>query len=105
MNTSKNSKSRFIPFSDCISRMPVWLLAAVILGLIFLWKTTQNAEYSVILSAVAKGIKTTVWVSAVSYFFALLLGLLFGLMKTSSLRVIREAASFILKLSAAFPCL
>lgn len=105
MNTSKNSKSRFIPFSDCISRMPVWLLAAVILGLIFLWKTTQNAEYSVILSAVAKGIKTTVWVSAVSYFFALLLGLLFGLMKTSSLRVIREAASFYIEIVRGIPML
>ena len=105
MDNRKKINSRFLPVSDRISRLPVWLLAAVILGIIFLWKTTQNSEYSVILNAVAKGIRTTVWVSVTAYFFAALLGLLFGLMKTSSLRVLREIATFYIEIVRGIPML
>ncbi len=105
MDSGKEIKSRIIPVTDHISRLPVWLLAAVVLGTVFFWKTTQNAEYSVILNAVSKGIKTTVWVSAVSYMFAVLLGLFLGLMKTSSLRFMREIATFYIEIIRGIPML
>ncbi len=105
MNRSKDIKSKIIPVADRISRLPVWLLAAVILGLIFLWKTTQNADYSVILNAVAKGIKITIWVSVAAYFLATFLGLILGLMKTSSIRIMREIASFYIEIVRGIPML
>ncbi len=100
-----NSRGRFLPFPGIFSKVPYWLLAAVVLGIVFFWKTVSNQELSVILSAVSKGIRTTVIVSLIAYFLATLLGLFLGLMKTSSVRIIREIATFYIEIVRGIPML
>ncbi len=100
-----NSRGRFLPFPGIFSKVPYWLLAAVVLGIVFFWKTVSNQEFSVILSAVSKGIRTTVIVSLIAYFLATLLGLFLGLMKTSSVRIIREIATFYIEIVRGIPML
>jgi polar amino acid transport system permease protein len=92
-------------FVNRLSRLPYWLLAAVLLGVIFLWIMLTHADYRVILSAVLKGVSTTIYVTAVAYALALLLGLLFGLMRVSPNRGAREASQFYVEIIRAVPML
>ena len=105
----KNSESKYIPrllpFKTGISRFPFWLSAAVIVGVVFLWKITADQDYSVIFRATSRGLGTTVYVSLISYFFATLAGLILGLMRVSVLRPLRELSSFIVEIVRGIPML
>ncbi len=58
-----------------------------------------------ILSAVAKGVTTTIYVTAVAYVLALVLGLALGLMRVSQNRGVHEAATFYVEIVRAVPML
>lgn len=88
-----------------LSRLPYWLLATVLFGIIFLWIMLTQADYRVILNAVIKGVGTTVYVTAVAYALATLLGLLLGLMRVSGSRAAREVATFYVEIIRAVPML
>jgi polar amino acid transport system permease protein len=92
-------------FVNRLSRLPYWLLAAVLFGVIFLWIMLTRADYRVILYAVAKGVTTTVYVTAVAYTLATLLGLVLGLMRVSQNRGTREVATFYIEIVRAVPML
>ncbi len=94
-----------MPFVNRLARLPYWLLAAVLLGVIFLWIMLTRADYHVILSAVSKGVGTTVYVTIIAYALATLLGLLFGLMRVSHSRVAREASTFYVEILRGVPML
>ncbi len=92
-------------FVNRLSRLPYWLLAAVLFGVIFLWIMLTRADYRVIITAVAKGVSTTIYVTAVAYMLATLLGLLLGLMRVSHNRAARELATFYVEIVRAVPML
>ncbi len=92
-------------FVNRLSRLPYWLLAAVLFGVIFLWIMLTHADYRVILNAVSKGVITTVYVTAVAYTLALLVGLVFGLMRVSQNRAAREVSQFYVEIVRAVPML
>ncbi|MEZ4768119.1 MAG: hypothetical protein R2844_06790 [Caldilineales bacterium] len=74
------------------------------LGIIFLAIMLTDADYRVILAAVSKGISVTIRVSIISYAIALVLGLIIGLGRVSSHRVINEVATFMSRSSAVCRC-
>ena len=76
-----------LPFTNRLARLPYWLLAAILLGIIFLWIMLTNADYRVILNAVARGVGTTVYVTAIAYLLAIFIGLVFGIMRVSQFRL------------------
>ena len=88
-----------------LSRLPYWLLAALLLGVIFLWAMLTRADYRVILRAVSQGISTTVYVTVVAYALATLFGLLLGLMRVSHSRVAQEIATFYIEILRGVPML
>ncbi len=85
--------------------MPYWLLAIILLGVLALWRIALNADYLVIFRAASKGMLTTVFVSVVAYAFAVFFGLLFGLMRASKIRILREIASFYVEIVRGLPML
>jgi polar amino acid transport system permease protein len=91
--------------SDVFSRVPYWLLAIILLGVFFLWHSVTDSGYQIILSAVAQGIFTTLYVSFLAYVFSTILGLIIGLMRVSLLRPLREAASFYTEIIRGVPML
>lgn len=98
-------ESHMAPATNWLSRLPYWLLAAILLGLLLLWLILSNADYHVIFSALVQGVFTTVYVTVIAYAAALLLGLMLGLMRVSGNRPAREVATFYIEIIRGVPML
>jgi len=98
-------ESRLAPITHVLDRLPYWLLASILIGIVFVWVLVNNADYKTIFAAVSQGVVTTVYVSLIAYVAALVLGLLLGLMRLSSKRAVREVASFYVEIVRGVPML
>jgi len=87
------------------ARTPWWLLATLLLGVLGAWAITSRADYRQILVTVASGLGTTLWVSLLSFALAGILGLGLGLMRVSSVRLVREVATFYVEIVRGVPML
>ena len=103
--SARYGRSRWLQVSDVFSRVPYWLLAILLLGVFFLWHAVTDSGYRVILFAVAKGVFTTLYVACIAYLFSTILGLVFGLMRISPLRPLRETASLYTEIIRGVPML
>ncbi|MBP1703659.1 MAG: polar amino acid transporter, inner rane subunit [Chloroflexi bacterium] len=94
-----------IPATDRLSRLPYWLLAALLLAVLAFWTFTTNDNYQVIFSAVRQGVWTTIYVSLIAYVLAMLLGLVWVLMRVSQSRLLQEISSFFVEIVRGIPML
>ena len=97
--------SRSARAGSAVARTPLWLVAAVILGVIFLWIMLTDPDYQVIFAAVIKGVGVTIRVTLISFALATALGLIIGLGRVSSRRLIYEASSFYVEIIRGVPML
>lgn len=104
-HTLSPRESRLTPFTNRLARLPYWLLAAILLGVFFLWTMLTDAGYQVILTAVAKGLWTTIYVTLIAYSLAIVVGLILGLMRVSGNRLWQEIASFYVEVIRGVPML
>lgn len=88
-----------------LERTPYWLLAAILLGILFAWHIQTDETYNVIFRTVSKGVWVTVWVTIVSYSGAMLLGLLVALARGSRRRLVYEIATFYVEIVRGVPML
>jgi polar amino acid transport system permease protein len=88
-----------------LDRTPYWLLAAMLLGVLFVWRIQTDASYQVIFSTVVKGLWVTVWVTVVSFAGAMVLGLLVALARGSRNRFVYEVATFYVEIVRGVPML
>lgn len=88
-----------------LARLPYWLLAAILLGVLLLWNILADADYTLIFNAVVKGVWVTVYVCLIAFALALLVGLLFGLGRISRNRVVQEFATFYIEIIRGVPML
>lgn len=86
-------------------RIPYWLLASFLIGVILVWRIVTNDSYATIFAALAKGVWVSVYVTIVAYGGALLVGLLVGLARVSKLRVVYEIATFYVEIIRGVPML
>ncbi len=98
------SRRHLLPVAS-LSRLPYWLLVVMLLGVLAVWSVVREEDYRVIFRAVSRGIVTTLYVSVISYAAAAAIGLLFGLMRASHRRVLREAASVYIEVVRGVPML
>jgi len=85
--------------------IPWWLLAIALLGVLTLWAIASDQGYTEIFRALSGGIVTTIWVTAVAFFCAFVLGLIVALARTSGVRVLRELATFYIEILRGIPIL
>jgi polar amino acid transport system permease protein len=88
-----------------LARLPYWLLAAILLGLVFLWRVFSDETYTIILTAVAGGVGNTLWVTLVAFSGAIVVGLLIGLLRITRNRVINEITAFYVEIVRGVPIL
>ena len=88
-----------------LDRTPYWLLAALLLGILFAWRIQTDETYTVIFRTVSKGVWVTVWVTMVSFFGAMVLGLLVALARGSRNRLVYEIATFYVEIVRGVPML
>ncbi len=98
-------RSHLLPLADRLSRLPYWLLAAVLLAIVFFWIILNNEDHRIIFDALRRGMWTTIYVSLVAYALAILLGLLLALMRVHRSRVTQEISSFYVEIVRGIPML
>ena len=98
-------RSRLLPITDWLSRLPYWLLVALLLAAIMIWVVVSNPNYQVIFDAVRQGVWTTIYVSVISYVFAVLVGLLLALMRVYRSRLTQEISSLFVEVIRGIPML
>ena len=84
---------------------PFWLLAAVLIGVVFAWLIAVNGNYAIIFRALLRGVVTTLWVSVVAFAFACVVGLVAAVGRRSRFRVVREVATFYVEIVRGIPAL
>jgi len=104
-SSAQSNPERRSTLSEIHHRIPYWLIAAIILGILFAVVIVTDKNYRVIFGALKTGIGITVKVSLVSYALALMLGLLVALARMSSKRLISEAATFYVEIIRGMPML
>jgi polar amino acid transport system permease protein len=88
-----------------LGRVPWWLVALVGLGIAGVAAAVASNNYAVIFGALARGIPVTLGVALVAFAIAILLGLVLGLLRSSPLRLAREASTFYIELVRGLPML
>jgi polar amino acid transport system permease protein len=84
---------------------PFWLLAAVLLAVLFFWLIVADYDYHTIFTALRRGVFVTLWVTVVAFALAAALGLLVALARVSRFRIMREAATFYVEIVRGIPVL
>lgn len=98
-------RSHLLPVADRLSRLPYWLLGALLLAILAFWVIATNATYRIIFDAVSKGVWTTIYVSLVAYALAVLGGLGWCLLRVSQSRPLQEFSSFFVEIIRGVPML
>jgi polar amino acid transport system permease protein len=84
---------------------PFWLLAAVLLAVLFFWLIVADYDYHTIFTALRRGVFVTLWVTVVAFALAAALGLLVALARVSRFRIMREVATFYVEVVRGIPVL
>ena len=98
-------RSHLVPVTDRLSKLPYWLLAAILLAIVAIWIILTNEDYRIIFTAVRRGLWTTVYVSVISYVLAIMVGLFWSLMRVFPSRVTQEISSFYVEIIRGVPML
>ncbi len=88
-----------------MDRMPYWLLTAMLLGVLMLWRIFTDEDYTAIFNYVAKGLVVTVLVTLVAFAGAIVFGLLVGIARVSKNRLVYEVATFYVEIVRGIPML
>lgn len=98
-------RSHLIPVTDRLSRLPYWLLVALLLAVLSFWVIVNNENYRIIFNAVRQGMSTTIYVTVIAYVLAVLLGLVLTLMRVYPNRLTQEISSFYVEIVRGIPML
>jgi len=104
-STSTRDRSRLLPLTDRLSRLPYWLLGALLFAALAFWAILNNADYRTIFLAVRKGLGTTIYVSVIAYSASIILGLVWCLLRVSTSRILQEFSSFYVEIIRGVPML
>ena len=99
------SRSHLFPVADRLSRLPYWLLAAMLLAVCLFWIILTNPYYRIIFNALRQGVWTTIYVSVIAYALAMAMGLVLALMRVYKSRVTQEISSFYVEIVRGVPML
>lgn len=102
---SRVGQSKLLPFVDRLSKLPYWLIIALLLAVLAFWTILNNENYQVIFKAVRQGLWTTVYVSLIAYVLAIGMGLIWMLMRVSKSRTLQEISSLFVEIIRGIPML
>jgi polar amino acid transport system permease protein len=94
-----------LPVGERLRRAPWWALVALLLGILFAWHIHTDQTYNEIFRAILNGVGITVYVTAVAYSAALLLGLLIAFARLSKNPIIYQIATFYVEIVRGVPAL
>jgi len=86
-------------------RLPYWLLAIVLLGVLIGWAIVADSDYAQIWRTLSRGVGTTLFVTFMAFAAATLLGLGIAMARTSTNRILVEVATFYVEIVRGIPIL
>lgn len=86
-------------------QIPYWLLVAILLAVLIMWHIVADQGYQTIFWALMRGVTTTITVTVIAFSLAVALGLLMAVLRLSSLRFVRECATFYIEIVRGIPML
>ncbi|MCS6870279.1 MAG: amino acid ABC transporter permease [Anaerolineae bacterium] len=98
-------ESRLLPLSERLRRLPWWALTAALLGILFAWHIHTDQTYNQIFQAILNGVGITLYVTAIAYSAALVLGLLLAFARLSKNVIIYQIATFYVEIIRGVPAL
>src|SRR5690606_40494507 len=84
-------------------RIPYWLLAIILLGVMIGWAIVADSDYARIWNTLSRGVGTTLFVTFIAFAMAMLLGLAVAMARTSGNRVLVEIATFYVEIVRGIP--
>lgn len=90
---------------DRISTLPWWLIVLLLSGVLLVYLYSTNETYIAVFTRITEGITLTVIVALVSYFFAIILGLLAGLGRVSKNIVFFNVSTLYVQIIRGIPIL
>jgi len=98
-------RSRLVPFTDGLSRLPWWALLTAMLGVLIAWHFATHEIYQKIVERLASGLIVTVRITLIAYSAALTLALLIALARVSKNVLIYNIATFYVEIVRGLPTL
>ncbi len=90
---------------NLVRRTPIWLVLCCLLGLFYAWWVAVDENYLLIFKSLVKGMGVTLYVTAIAFALASLLGLAIAKARLAKSRALREAASFYTEIVRGVPVL
>jgi len=85
--------------------IPWWLLAIALICVLVLWSIFAQNDYQIIFRALVKGVATTLYVTALAFTFASIVGIAIALLRTSRNRLLVQIATFYTEIVRGIPIL
>jgi polar amino acid transport system permease protein len=98
-------ETRAAPLSETFSRFPWWLLAVIAFITFFVVIVFRDPDYRQAFVFIQRGIKLTIIISLGSYFIAMILGLLAGLLRVSNNVILNNLGTLYVELVRGIPML
>lgn len=102
--TRQPTQGRAIPIPG-LERIPWWAIILIIAGLIIGLAIFTNTNFRTIALTLTNGLALTLYISIVSYFFALIFGLIAGLMRVSSNQILYTIGTLYVEVIRGIPLL
>ncbi|HZY43450.1 MAG TPA: amino acid ABC transporter permease [Anaerolineae bacterium] len=102
LSSNRSTQGQFI---QQLSRLPWWLLFILFGGVFLFYKISTDELYTTILSKLLQGVALTVFVAVVSYFVAIVIGLIAGLGRVSKNPIIFNIATLYVQIIRGVPIL
>lgn len=90
---------------DQLANLPYWLIFILLAGILLIYLYSSNETYVTALGRILNGVVVTIYVTAISYISALILGLAAGLGRVSKNKVIYNVATLYVQVIRGVPIL
>lgn len=100
--TPSSAQSRAV---EQLANLPYWLIFLLLAAILLIYLLSSNESYVTALSRIWNGVVVTIYVTAISYVLALVIGLLAGLGRVSKNRVISNIATLYVQVIRGVPIL
>lgn len=102
---AKARHGRLLPISIPWERIPWWAVILAIVGITVAWSVLTSEAYIKAIRFVLAGVRLTLQVTVMSYLIALVVGLIFGLMRVSDNPVLYAASTLYVEVMRGIPLL
>lgn len=101
----KVKQGRLLPVGIPWEKVPWWVLVLAIVGVTVGWSVLTSETYLRVIRFVMVGVRLTIQVTVISYFIALVIGLIFGLMRVSDNPVLYAVSTLYVEVIRGIPLL